>query len=538
MNEKAIRSRGVGFLEYENSLNNYVDKKCDKTKSRDVENIFKNIINSKIQINLSPDSEGYRFATHCIKKIISCKPGRQLIKRLMKTGETLTIEASLNGKWGFSRERQAIGIINHPEHYYVAYDAHKGRIFAKVDQVCAFFHELVHALHWFENPELSQREKSVTDENELIHSEVDNGEEEHTIFGITKDMKGNYVFDPICENTFLKILGMPSRINHLGFCLKPGEKINASHALRCGLLDCLKSLLSEDPSLLNTFIEVKFKEIDDKSTKLTMLSAAIFYKREDIVDYLLSLEVDVNLPDDRGGALQVAVDKKNINAACQLVNRGAQILFQGSRDRSCLSDLILSFSSINTSEENEKITVLLQEVPWGDTLNATDSYLGRPPLMLTMDRGFSDAFFILLKLGADVNCRDNAIKNTVLMHLLYYFLYRKDDVVESEYEGSTSGDDSGYGGPDQVIGEFWKKFDAEKAFDVLMNTEGIDLNARNCLSESALHLAQELKNGHIITELKKRGAEHRGRAAAGSFFSKVTVGGCDKYAVFTGVDKF
>ncbi len=218
------------FIEYEEMVNNYVNEKCSKPASGEkLAGLFDKIIQSEtLKVSSYFDFKGMQLVHACIKKIIACKPGRKLFKRLLQSGEKIFIRPSPLPESRFRHTKikskvfhHEIYLANNPETYYVTHNSHGNKTLHKQDPACTLFHELTHSLHYCENP----KHKNKRVKEGLIDPEMDNLEEQHAISGITKDEQGMDVFDPICENTFHKILGMPLRVNHRGLALQPNEKL-------------------------------------------------------------------------------------------------------------------------------------------------------------------------------------------------------------------------------------------------------------------------------------------------------------------------
>lgn len=457
---------------YDRLIETYASEYCSNVKSEEkLVKIFNEIINSNIKYIIPTGFEWEGLILDLIRQIIIHKPGRMLFKRLMKTNENLIIKHSTEKdvKPHYSKQDKEVLIATAHEIYCVTLNRFKQKEFLKLENIFKLIHELIHALHDLESP----KEDNHLVVEGLINSSLDNLEEQHTIYGIKKNELGEYIFDPICENTFHKIYNVPLRIDHRGAGVEPGSSPSVLDAACCGVLKHLKSILDVNPNALNQYY-IKNGE------RYTLLTAAIQYQQEDVIDFLLTKEVDIHLIDQLGGALSAAIDKGNIAVIRRLVQMGAVIPSQCTLKESCLAKVIKSYHSENSREMNEKLLAILKEIPWGKTIDEPDIQ-GNPPLIQALEAGFGEGFATLIELGADVSNLKKS-EDPLLIYFLKKLQLDKDDVWENS-------------------------FDAEKAFDLLISAKGVDVNACNWLAETPLSISERLKNNYYSRRLKEQGAQ-------------------------------
>ena len=268
------------FVEYDNLLESYVKEHCSKSKTEEsINKLFDRIINSNIKIDHQIESKEYLLLSNSIKSIIAFEPGRKLFKGLLKHDRSVKVKISQEKKSCYRPEVMEVVLSNSvdvDDIYIISQSLDGIKRFQKINLPFILAHEFIHFLH---DSEGSLKRNHLVTEG-LIHSSLDNLEEQHAILGIILDPKGNYIFDPICENTFNKLLGLSSRINHRGGTLN-GTSPNALDAAHCGVIAHLESLLESEPDLINRLFI--------KENKLfSLLSAAINNQHVEVIDFLLT----------------------------------------------------------------------------------------------------------------------------------------------------------------------------------------------------------------------------------------------------------
>lgn len=193
------------------------------------------------------DEEFKRVSKGRLKDLCALKPGRILIKALLKTEFILSekkIKLIKGTEWilrssGRLEESDAsISCIMEGNYSYNGLHQQSNQI-CEAPQFVALAHEIIHFIH----------EQKICEDNQLISwgriqrkeifdclSEMDNLEEQHTISGFShlffQKSENLTKIDILCENTFLLALGLLPRINH-----RERKKIDNEHLVQKNCLD-------------------------------------------------------------------------------------------------------------------------------------------------------------------------------------------------------------------------------------------------------------------------------------------------------------
>ena len=149
-------------------------------------------------------------------------------------------------------------------------------------------------------------------------------------------------------------------------------------------------------------------------------------------------------------------------------------------NQSCISKLLRKFQNLKELNAERELIALLKMVPWGETINETNTD-EKPPLVQALDLGVASVLKALIELGANLSIKDRE-ENTPLVYLLKKLIENNDWILK-------------------------KDFDAEQAFDILISaTNGDDIDTANMYGETALSLARKLNNVTFIEKLTRKGA--------------------------------
>ena len=302
---KLIRSKT-----YINNIRDFLPEKSQSksTTSEKAYKIFDKILNSP---NFIFDKSDEKIIDP-IRTLITIRPGRTLFKHLLKADKPLTIVLDSKKVSGFSYSQTAttITLNDSKVHYYISVNSDGEKFFFPAPLFITLAHELVHALHYFEEGREFVIEKSKN--KNILDPDLDNLEEQETTIG--KEGEAT-----LCENVFRFHFGYPLRINHRGILLNKGNTITASTCAMKGTLATLKELLLSNPSLLNYP-----QQCEDTDIWVTPLNASLAENQVEISDYLLQVGVDVDAKDDFfGTALHTAVITKQPDWVKVLLEKGA-----------------------------------------------------------------------------------------------------------------------------------------------------------------------------------------------------------------------
>jgi len=322
----------VSSKSYLDNIKNYLPE--EPNSSEKANRIFDQIVNS---INFSFDRNDTRITDH-FRKLLTIRPGQELFERLLKANQPLKIVFD-SAKKNCLSHRRGLRTVHMARNdtgkrsYHFCVNSKGEKLLAENSVVTSLAHELIHALHHFEEGEFVQKKK----ERGTISEDLDNKEEQETIIG--KAWTGT-----LCENVFRHRFGYPLRINHRGLCLKGEENFTASTYALEGALVNLRSLLSNNRSLLNLPQKCtgSKKCLDNLVTKyadiaLTPLNAAIAAQQKTISDFLFMKSVNVNARDGYcGTALHTAIQTKQLDMVRLLLEKGADVNIRDPRGLTAL----------------------------------------------------------------------------------------------------------------------------------------------------------------------------------------------------------
>ncbi len=445
----------IKLISSQNYLDNLKSFLPEKPNSEISANkIYNKLINSP---NFIFDKNDHRITDH-IKTLVSIRPGRTLFKRLLNANKPLEIvyDSEAYSRLLCTKEITVTNLTLNDStvSHQISVNSDGEKFFIPGAGFIILAHELIHALHYFEEgiDAVEQKRKNKN----LLDPELHNLEEEETIMG--KEGEGT-----LCENLFRFRFGYPLRINHQGLSLDKDKTYTVSDCASSGALANLKTLLVSDPSLLN--LPQRYGNTD--SLLMTPLNAAITDNQVEISDYLFQLGVDVNAYDKHWGtALHVAIQNEQIDMVKTLLSKGANVDVKDPFGRSAL-ELVL----------NKKNDELLELLAPHLNLKEVDKY-GNPLLHRVFKECSLKGFRTLIRHGADINCKTSYYNTTFLMECCDKD-YRSNDLKE----------------------------EADRKFEILLENDHLDLNAKDRNGMSALSMAVQKGNCQWVNALVNKGAE-------------------------------
>ncbi len=391
--------------------------------------------------------------TNSIRTLVTIRPGRSLFKRLLKADQPLTIvfDPQKEPVCNYDRQAKAPTVtLNSKVFHHISVTSNGEKIFSPAPDFLILVHELIHALHYFEEGPTFV-EKKVTF-GRIPDPAWDDLEELETIMGKIGTMT-------LCENVFRYHFGHPLRINHLGISLNEEETPTVSTCAMRGILGSLKELLLSKPSLLNL---PQFCSNTSIQEPITPLNASISAYHQEITDYLFQLGVDVNVWDSHyGTALHVAILTNQLDLSLVLLEKGADIKVKNPQGYTTLELALLM--------NNDEMVELL--APLSNLKELDEKRLSILHRALTIEN--PDGFRALIRHGADINCKDLE-GNTPLM----YSCGANASIVNKPLN-----------------------------FQILLESDHLDLNAKNIHGESALSLLIRKLDFFNAYALLKKGAE-------------------------------
>lgn len=304
-------------------------------------------------------------------------PGRELMQRVLNSGESFTIKEETmssddngifyqTGCKAFTLQHLLIFRFDET-HYTLTLNQDGDKELYECPIEVVLFHECKHLVEHYENP-ISTGYKSLFTEQHLIDPEFDDEDEQSTISGLSfktsnlvsdktlfslksKNDDGFVLADPCCENSFLKSLGYPMRINHQAKKVTLGNSLNIIDMIALNALGNVKSLLVKSSELLN--------DLHSHPTlpKMTLLSAAAYYAQSESVEFLLSKGAKIDQEDEMGGALMAAIKGRSkslsenwIHLAYKLLEGGANVLMKD-KDGNTALDLFESVDLFCTTKK-------------------------------------------------------------------------------------------------------------------------------------------------------------------------------------------
>lgn len=208
--------------------------------------------------------------------------------------------------------------------------------------------------------------------------------------------------------------------------------------------DIHKAAASGDLELVNSFLEKNSKLLDAKDNEgNTLLHVACLNGKKNVVDFLISHDVDVNAKNNRGNpALHFAALGGSADIVEILLENGAEINAQDNRGFSALRFAVFrGFKDVVSLLVDKGADVNEQNTEWGGSLlhtacisnriNLIETLIakgidvqimndeGLTPLHLASNHGQNELCELLIGKGADVNFTDNG-KDTPLHGAAWY----------------------------------------------------------------------------------------------------------------------
>jgi ankyrin repeat protein len=437
---------------YVDNLRDFLPEKpnCKTSDSEKLNKHFNRIINSP---NFIYDRNDKKIADY-ITTLITIRPGRTLFKRLLKTDKLLQIVFDSKSESEFRYFGELIPIITLNDSkvtYGISANSAGEKMFISESGFIALAHELIHALHYFE-----ERQEFIEKSNNknILNPDLDDLEEEETIIG--KEGEGT-----LCENLFRFRFGYPLRLNHIKLELNKESTFTLSDCAANGTLANLKELLLVNPSLLNLS---QWRAGSQITGYMTPLNAALWADQAEILEYLFQVGVDVNAEDEYWGTPLHTSALTNPDWITFLLKKGADPDVKESKGLTAL-ELALFKKQYKAAEILAPLT----------NINGLDKY-GYSILHRSLEILSPEGIWTLIQYGADINCQDWD-GNTPLMHCC-----NLDYTVDNK-----------------------KEF--QQKFKILLENDDIELNAKNINGESALSLAVQKKHFWQVDALVKNGAE-------------------------------
>jgi ankyrin repeat protein len=431
---------------YVNNIRNFLpEKQNSKTPvSEKSKKVFDKIINSPNFIFDKSDKK----ITDYITTLLSIRPGRTLFKRLLKADKPLTIVLDSEEDSCFSSKKSTVILNDSKVSYHVSVNPDGEKIFIPSHPFITLAHELIHALHYFEDQYVWY---TKTTSKDIIDPDLDDLEEQETIIG--KKEEGTF-----CENVFLFHFGYPLRINHRGLALNGEDTVTASGCASLGTLGSLKEMLSSNPSLLN------LPQLVKGTLEMTPLNAAIWAHQYETTEYLMNVGVDVNARDKYFGTALHAAAITNSIWITTLLGKGVDPNVKNPKGFTALELALLA-------KQDRATRVLARKT----NLQEIDSQ-GLSILHRALEQGSPEGIKALIQNGADINCKDLE-GNTPLMRLCSF------DYPKNKEE------------------EFKQKFKS------LLENDHLDINAKNNKGESAISLAAQKRHNWQVDALEEKGAQ-------------------------------
>lgn len=234
-----------------------------------------------------------------IHEIASTKPGNDLLMRIIKIGRNFKI---VNYTTTATFPNLNLVQIESGPYFYVT-EKNREKFLIEGPKSVRLGHELIHLVHAYENPEAEKkRGESCTCDD------MDNEEERLTILGT------NHLETDSCnENSLLAAFNLPLRVNHDGPTGQPPTLIDV---IKTGALGSLKETLKNAPLEIN-FVGYCI----EAGVKTTLLSAAAYFQKLDIIEFLLNSKVNIHAEDEIGGPILAALKNDHKELAFSLAQR-------------------------------------------------------------------------------------------------------------------------------------------------------------------------------------------------------------------------
>lgn len=376
----------------------------------------------KLIIN-STDSGFIADVKEQVEKISLVKPGRKLLKQILKENSAVTIESDNNMAF-FNRSKNTIGLNKDQFSFYFTLDSTNNICLIQHPRESTLFHELSHKIHPNEG----------ADSRKLCPSPIphmDNLEEQWAVTGI-RPLDDQ--LDPISENAYLLALNYPCRISHRGFLLPCGSVL--TH------LDQLLAYADIDIQEVKKFVKIQNLKLNEKSLchkkvledssdkyssskleafnkQLYPLTAACYFGNKDLVNFFTEEQkVQLENDDDMGGPLNACFSANELELALEIIRR-----FNISSD-DVVKSLVMNFKEKNSLKYNDKSFSSILSL-----LKPSDKFVLFKSLITQSDS--THILKILLK-----NCQGNerdAHNDTILTLTIKFFIQVKNKPLPYKY---------------------------------------------------------------------------------------------------------
>lgn len=286
----------------------------------------------KIGIFPKDDIEFSTSIIKTFKEIALLKPGRSLLKRLTKSlGERIykiyDCISSNNCQPEFKPDTGAIYVSPLLKLFYISEQKLKDHPF-----LIQKIHESLHALHYFETPEVFLKRFSVLNpfgflSKNLLSPKFSNPEEQLTIIGVLDKN------DPVelCENVFLRAMGLPFRETHIGGLVLNSEHANLGldHMIYADAPKDVENLLQKHPEAVNQIYKIDWLSSSDDSKpyahkKLLPITFACSLLKDEMIALLMDQPLQLHLEDDFGGPIIACINDSNFHLPKQMIAKGVE----------------------------------------------------------------------------------------------------------------------------------------------------------------------------------------------------------------------
>lgn len=275
-----------------------------------------------IVIDADKNSSFYKKVEEAMREISLVKPGRKLLKRLQGSGVSIK-EASnkpqTDGNLFCPPKENRFSVLKNtvyinPSTVSFNISGEKRELFQS-DMKVNLAHELIHAMHYFEDPEKSIARARVE------HPVFTNLEELYTITGLSNTSYSETI--ALCENAFLKAWGKKPRVTHnYGLEFDSQENVTdmdftLGHMVIAQAPGSVLELLQKDRNNINRRYNLswlaseqsKNSHLNLPNKKLYPLTIAVEMDNEEILEILLQNGAKIDVHDDFRGPVFHAFKK-------------------------------------------------------------------------------------------------------------------------------------------------------------------------------------------------------------------------------------
>jgi len=304
----------------------------------DRQQLIEDIANGKTKLIFSGGNEKFRQETlDEIGEIARLKIGYVLLKSITSQSEDFFVQqgsthtCKMKGRFTTFYRRPNI------DDYYLSYNPEtREHGFKLKPSHATSFHEYLHLIDMLRNPDENLRRGDQT--HDLLDPHMDNLEEQRVICGLLNDKKPRRL--PVCENVYLKMLGLPYRLDHRGVIKEKGQPLTLPDLIRLRSIKDVKEMLNKDASIIN-----QFHQVDISDTEVHPLIEGLESKFEPMIELLLQYEIDPSAAQAKnaeGDSLFIVALKHDWKAAKQLVDRNIVDLRDKSMQKNYLFEMILN----------------------------------------------------------------------------------------------------------------------------------------------------------------------------------------------------